>query len=141
MAVPENPRYAELQVTSNFSFLRGASHPDELAIGAAVLGLEAIAVTDRNSLAGIVRAHVGAKQAGIRLVVGARLDLGLGSEKSKSDPIFHTQPGGHVLGVIPAKAGIQTANASRRLWPERQDCLWTPASASVTQRRYSLEPA
>ncbi len=114
MAVPENPRYAELQVTSNFSFLRGASHPDELAIGAAVLGLEAIAVTDRNSLAGIVRAHVGAKQAGIRLVVGARLDLGLGSEKSKSDPIFHTQPGGHVLGVIPAKAGIQKAALDSR---------------------------
>jgi len=67
--------YAELQVTSNFSFLRGASHPDELAITAAALGLEAIAITDRNSLAGVVRAHMAAKQAGIRLVVGVRLDL------------------------------------------------------------------
>jgi len=67
--------YAELQVTSNFSFLRGASHPDELAITAAALGFEAIAITDRNSLAGVVRAHVAAKQAGIRLVVGVRLDL------------------------------------------------------------------
>ncbi len=67
--------YAELQVTSNFSFLRGASHPEELVAIAAALGLAAIAITDRNSLAGVVRAHVAARQAGIRLVVGARLDL------------------------------------------------------------------
>ncbi|MGH6977062.1 MAG: PHP domain-containing protein, partial [Stellaceae bacterium] len=67
--------YAELQVTSNFSFLRGASHPHELVATAALLGHRAIAITDRNSLAGVVRAHVAAQQAGIRLVVGARLDL------------------------------------------------------------------
>ena len=67
--------YAELQVTSNFSFLRGASHPQELVLQAAALGLSAIAITDRNSLAGVVRAHGAAKQAGIRLVVGVRLDL------------------------------------------------------------------
>ena len=67
--------YAELQVTSNFSFLRGASHPHELVLAAAALGHEAIAVTDRNTLAGVVRAHVAAKEVGIRLVVGARLDF------------------------------------------------------------------
>ncbi|MGE5504417.1 MAG: error-prone DNA polymerase [Actinomycetota bacterium] len=67
--------YAELQVTSNYSFLRGASHPDELVVAAAALGLSAVAVTDRNTLAGVVRAHVAAKQAGLRLVVGARLDF------------------------------------------------------------------
>ena len=78
MAPDEPPAYAELQVTSNFSFLRGASHPDELAITAAALGCKAIAITDRNSLAGVVRAHSAAKRAGIRLVVGCRLDLGLG---------------------------------------------------------------
>jgi len=69
------PDYAELQATSNFSFLRGASHPDELVEAAAALGLAAIAITDRNSVAGIVRAHQAAQEAGIRLVVGARLDL------------------------------------------------------------------
>ncbi len=69
------PAYAELQVSSNFSFLRGASHPEELAETAAALGHAAIAITDRNSLAGVVRAHVAAKRAGIQLVVGARLDL------------------------------------------------------------------
>ena len=67
--------YAELQVTSNFSFLRGASHPDELVLEAARLGHSAIALTDRNSLAGIVRAHRAAKEAGLRLVVGCRVDL------------------------------------------------------------------
>src|SRR5712671_185670 len=67
--------YAELQVTTNFSFLRGAAHPDELVLTAAALGHRAIAITDRNSFAGIVRAHHAAKEVGIRLVVGCRLDL------------------------------------------------------------------
>jgi error-prone DNA polymerase len=49
--------YAELQVATNFSFLRGASHAAELVIRASELGLEAIAVTDHNTLAGVVRAH------------------------------------------------------------------------------------
>ena len=65
--------YVELQVTTNFTFLRGASHPEELAQAAAHLGHAAVAITDRNTLAGVVRAHVAAKQAGIRLVVGAHL--------------------------------------------------------------------
>ena len=69
----ENPAYAELAVTSNYSFLRGASHPSELVTAAAALGLAAIGVADRNSLAGVVRAHVAAKQAGLRFLVGARL--------------------------------------------------------------------
>jgi error-prone DNA polymerase len=68
-------RYAELQVTSNFSFLHGASHPAELVLCARELGLAAIAVTDRNSLAGVVRAHAAAKKAHLRLVIGARLDF------------------------------------------------------------------
>jgi error-prone DNA polymerase len=67
--------YAELQVTSNFSFLRGGAHPEELVETAAALGHRAIAITDINSLAGVVRAHVAAKAAGIRVITGARLDL------------------------------------------------------------------
>ncbi|MDP6066335.1 MAG: error-prone DNA polymerase [Alphaproteobacteria bacterium] len=67
--------YAELQVTSNFSFLCGASHPEELVAEAAALGHEAVAITDRNTFAGVVRAHVAARDAGIRLLVGVRLDL------------------------------------------------------------------
>jgi error-prone DNA polymerase len=66
--------YAELQVTSNFSFLHGGSHPRELALAAAALGQCAFALTDRNTLAGVVRAHEAAKQAGVKFIVGARLD-------------------------------------------------------------------
>ena len=67
--------YSELQVTSNFSFLRGASHPEELVEAAAALGYKEIAVTDHNTLAGIVRGHVAAKKAGIRILPGCRLNL------------------------------------------------------------------
>ena len=70
--------YAELQAASNFSFLRGASHADELVERAAALGLAAIGIADRNTLAGAVRAHVAAKAAGLRLLTGARLDLACG---------------------------------------------------------------
>ncbi|WP_428378001.1 error-prone DNA polymerase [Lichenicoccus sp.] len=67
--------YVELQVTSNYSFLRGASHVEELFVQARDLGLQAIAITDHNTLAGIARAHARAEEVGIRLIVGCRLDL------------------------------------------------------------------
>ncbi|GBR71486.1 error-prone DNA polymerase [Gluconobacter kanchanaburiensis] len=69
------PPYAELQVTTYFSFLRGASSPIELFEEAKSLGIEALGICDRNSLAGMVQAHVAAKATGIRLVVGCRLDF------------------------------------------------------------------
>ncbi|MFN7054014.1 error-prone DNA polymerase [Hyphomonas sp.] len=72
--------YAELAVMSNFSFLCGASHAEELVRRAAALGLSAIGIADRNTLAGVVRAHVAAKAAGLRLLVGARLAPRDGSE-------------------------------------------------------------
>lgn len=68
-------RYAELHCKSNFSFLEGASHAEELAEQAAALEYAAIAITDRNSLAGIVRAHGAAKDAKVKLIVGAELWL------------------------------------------------------------------
>jgi error-prone DNA polymerase len=67
--------YTELHITSNFSFLRGGSHPHELVEQAAAMGYKEIAITDHNTLAGVVRAHVAAKKAGIRLIIGCRLDL------------------------------------------------------------------
>jgi error-prone DNA polymerase len=67
--------YAELQVTTHLSFLRGASSPRELFEQAKLLGLPALGITDRNSLAGIVRAYEASKETGVRLVVGCRLDL------------------------------------------------------------------
>ncbi|HTV32718.1 MAG TPA: error-prone DNA polymerase, partial [Methylocella sp.] len=71
----KTPRYAELQVTSHFSFLRGASSCEDLFAAAAAMGIEALGIVDRNSLAGIVRAHEAAKTTGVRLVVGCRLDF------------------------------------------------------------------
>jgi error-prone DNA polymerase len=67
------PAYAELQVATGFSFLRGASHAHELVQTAAALGLAALGIADRNTVAGVVRAHEAAKEAGLRLLVGSRL--------------------------------------------------------------------
>ncbi len=72
---PSSQGYAELQVASAFSFLRGASSPEELAATASVLGLSAIGITDLNSVAGVVRMWDAAKEVGVRLVVGARLSF------------------------------------------------------------------
>lgn len=66
-------RYAELHCKTNFSFLEGASHPDELVSRAAELGYAALAVTDRHSLAGVVRAHGAAKEMGLKLLIGAEI--------------------------------------------------------------------
>jgi len=68
------PAYAELQATTCHDFLRGASHPHELVARAKELGLAAIAITDRHTLGGVVRAHEAAREHGMRLVVGARIE-------------------------------------------------------------------
>jgi error-prone DNA polymerase len=65
--------YAELAVTTNFSFLRGASHPGEMVAQADALGLAAIGIADRNSFAGVVRAYDEARKRSIKLLVGTRL--------------------------------------------------------------------
>ncbi len=65
--------YAELRCRTNYSFLEGASHPDELVSRAAELGLAALAITDRNSVAGVVRAHVAAREAGLKLLIGSEI--------------------------------------------------------------------
>ena len=68
--------YAELHALSNFTFLRGASHPEELVETAAALGYEALAITDECSMSGIVRAHTAAKQHGLKkLIFGSELQL------------------------------------------------------------------
>jgi error-prone DNA polymerase len=73
------PVYAELQATSHYSFLRGSSSPDELHATAARLGLAGLAITDRNSLAGIVRAWDAQNTTGLRAIVGCRVDLACGT--------------------------------------------------------------
>ena len=70
-----DPAYAELHCLSNFTFLRGAAHPEELVRRAAALGYRALALTDECSLAGIVRAHVSARELDLKLIVGTELVL------------------------------------------------------------------
>ena len=72
--------FSELQVTTNYSFLRSGSHPDEFVTAAAALGYPALGVADRNSLAGVVRAQVAARGTKVKLLVGARLVLQDGLE-------------------------------------------------------------
>ncbi len=67
--------YAELHCVSNFTFLRGASHPEEMVARAHELGYAALALTDECSLAGIVRAHVAAKECGLKLIVGSEMRI------------------------------------------------------------------
>jgi error-prone DNA polymerase len=69
------PGYAELHCVTNHSFLRGASDPEELVHRAAELGYHALAVTDECSVAGVVRAHGAAKEAGLKLVIGSEFTL------------------------------------------------------------------
>src|SRR3990172_12218092 len=69
------PAYAELHCLTNFTFLRGASHPEELAARAARLGYSALAITDECSLAGVVRAHIAAKAHKLKLIIGAEFRI------------------------------------------------------------------
>ncbi|WP_269584200.1 error-prone DNA polymerase [Roseibium sp. Sym1] len=90
----EPARYAELAVTSNFSFLTGASHPEELVTRAAALGLDAIAITDRNSLAGVVRAYSALKEIkraateeGVQIRSHSQIDSSSRRETNTSPPL------------------------------------------------------
>ena len=93
--------YAELQVTTNFSFLRGASHPEELVESAGGLGLRAMAVTDRCSLAGVVRAHIAAKEHGVQLIVGAAVDFAFDASgfEVEASALEHHDRAGDGLGA------------------------------------------
>ena len=77
------PGYAELHCRSSFSFLTGASQPEELVERAHALGYAALAVTDECSLAGVVRAHVEAKRCGLHLLVGAEMRLVLPGDERR----------------------------------------------------------
>ena len=73
------PEYAELRCVSNFSFLRGASQPEELVERAKQLGYTALTIADECSMAGVVRAHVAAKQHDLKLILGSQLEVDWGS--------------------------------------------------------------
>src|SRR5882672_1180304 len=87
--------YAELHCHTNFSFLDGASHPEELAEEAARLGLEALAVTDHDGFYGIVRFAEAAREVGLRTIFGAELTLGI-----TKAPVGEADPPGDHLVVL-----------------------------------------
>ena len=104
------PAYAELQTTTNFSFLRGGSHGEELVAAAKALGLAGLAITDRNTLAGVVRAHAAAKEAGLHLITGARLDLSSSSAKPSLPAALEDIP---ISGRFPGDGGAVIRDLSR----------------------------
>src|ERR1043166_105750 len=71
--------YVPLWCKSNFSFLEGASHPDELVDEAQRLGLPALALTDRDGLYGVVRAHIKSRETGLKLIIGSQISISDGS--------------------------------------------------------------
>ena len=94
--------YVELGVRSNFTFLEGASHPDELVAQCAVLGHRAAAIADTNSLAGVVRAHVAAERIGIPLLVGCRLVLHAPGARARTSRPRLAPPGSRCWSTPPA---------------------------------------
>src|SRR5580698_2826582 len=85
--------YAELHALSNFSFLRGASQPEELIVQAKNLNYRALALTDECSMAGVVRAHVAAKAHGLALIIGARRASTKGSYALARGDLENALPG------------------------------------------------
>jgi error-prone DNA polymerase len=135
--------YAELHCLSCYSFLRGASHPHELVERAAALGYSALAITDECSFAGIVKAHVAAKEAGLKLIIGSELLL---------------EEGLRLVALVPSRAAYSELSGlismARRRSPKGEyrvalrdvifhlkRCLliWLPADDDEHSRAYGLQ--
>jgi error-prone DNA polymerase len=135
--------YCELHCLSSFSFLRSASHPHELVERAAELGYSALAITDECSFAGIVKAHVAAKRAGLPLIIGCELNL---------------EEGIKLLALVPSRAAYSELSGlismARRRSPKGQyqvtmrdvifhlkRCLliWLPQQSDEISRSYGLQ--
>ena len=107
------PGHAALGCYSNFSFLTGAAHPAEMVETAAVLGWQTIGIADINSFAGIVRAHIAARDAGIRLLVGVRV-------RPVDGPDILVHPGDRQayesLSAVLSEANMRAQKAAPRLY-------------------------
>ena len=134
----ERGAFAELHCLSNYSFLRGASHPEELVYKASDLGYSAIAITDECSYSGLVKAHVAAKQCGIKLIVGAEffVDMTHGEEKNSVENIIMLAPTRQAYGQLSAFISkIRRKNQKGNSYLCYEDCqiglsdcliLWSP---------------
>ena len=115
--------YVPLWCRSNFSFLDGASHPDELVEQAHALGIEALALTDRDGVHGMVRAHVKAKELGVRLIVGAEVtvdDAAVAAAQSSTCVLLAANRTGYanLCRLITAGRLRRPKGESRVTWPE-----------------------
>ena len=138
------PAYAELHCLSNFTFLRGASHPEELAGRAHALGYAALAITDECSLAGVVRAHVAAKKHGLKLIIGTELQIDGGPKLVLL--ATHRESYGHISALI-TRARARAQKGRYQLTLADFECnldgclaLWLPQKdASPVQARLFTE--
>ena len=134
--------YVELQTTSNFSFLRGASHPEELVAQAAQLGYLKIAITDRNSLAGIVRAHVAARKYPIKIIPACRLDL-LDGPSLLAYPI--NKSGYSQLSALLSLGNSRAEKGACHLyqadvWLHRHNLLFVAIAPAQLQKNFEIDP-
>ncbi len=130
------PNYAELHCTTNFSFLRGASHPEELVERALELGYSALAITDECSLAGVVRAHLQARNTALALLIGASFAL------RDAWPQHHHDDGGPA-GTLPAASRLVLLACNRHGYGNLAELITTArrraAKGSYQLRRSDLE--
>ncbi|MEQ9452398.1 MAG: error-prone DNA polymerase [Pseudomonadales bacterium] len=143
MATSAKPAFAELHTISNYSFLRGASHPEELVKQAHALGYQAIAITDECTYAGLVKAHMAAKAHQIKLIVGAEFDITLTDESPNKEKIVLLAPDRATYGQISAlitklrrraEKGTYQASLADFQWGLK-GCLalWIPAHEKIEQ--------
>jgi error-prone DNA polymerase len=132
--VPGTTPYAELHVHSNFSFLDGASHPEELAEEAARLGLDALALTDHDGFYGVVRFAEAARAVGLPTVFGAELSLGLRKpQNGVADP-----EGAHLLVLARGAAGYaslaRAISTAQLAGAEKGRPVYDPADLAAAHR-------
>ncbi len=137
------PEYAELHCLSNFSFLRGASHPHELVGQAAALGYTALALTDECSLAGVVRAHVAAKSTALKLILGSEFRF---TDGTKFVLLSENRQGYGALCELISRGRRNAAKGSYRLDRvelgsnmEHLLCLWIPGKEPDAETGCSLK--
>ncbi len=134
--MPGTVPYAELHCHSNYSFLDGASHPEELATEAARLGLEALAITDHNGFYGVVRFAEAARAVGLPTVFGAEITLtpGLADDhhvaRTEADTLFQVDTGQVPDSHAPDPAGRHLLRARRRADRVRQVVAGTEPRSS-----------
>ena len=97
--------WVPLWCKSNFSFLEGASHPEELVQAAREMGLAALAITDRDGVYGAARAHVAAREAGLKLIVGSQVTVDDGRAAAPLDAAAAGLPGSFVVLLAQDRRG------------------------------------